>query len=104
MRDTVQRRSLLKGQSFKCCSFIYLFFSFLLLASEFAGYVHRSQHRAFAFFSAFAHLQRRPGGHLKHIPDPVLGLGGALQVSESVDPVGRVSAFLRLHRLLRGSD
>lgn len=103
MRDTVQRRSLLKGQSFKCCSFIY-FFSFLLLASKFAGYVDCSQHRASIFFSVFAHLQRRPGGHLKHIPDPVLGLGGALQVSESAYPAGHISAFLRLHRLLRGSD
>lgn len=103
MRDTVQRRSLLKGESFKCCSFI-IFFSFLLLASEFAGYVDCSQHRAFGSSFAFAHLQRRPGGHLKHIPHPVLGLGGALQVSESVDVVGHYSGFLRLHRLLRGSD
>lgn len=102
MRDTVQRRSLLKGQSFKCCS--YFFLSFLLLASEFAGYVDCSQHRAFAFAFVFAHLQRCPGGHLKHIPDTILGLGGALQVSESADPAGHVSAFLRLRRLLRGSD
>lgn len=79
-------------------------FSFLLLASEFAGCVDCSQHRALASVFAFAHLQRRPGGHLKHIPNTILGLGGALQVSESIDPAGHVSAFLRLHRLLRILD
>lgn len=75
-----------------------------MLASEFAGYVNCSQHRASVSVFAFAHLQRRSGGHLKHIPDTILGLGGALQVSESIDPAGHVSAFLRLHRLLCGSD
>lgn len=59
-----------------------------------------SQHRAPVPVLALAHLQRRSGGHLKHIPNAILGLGRALQVSKSVDPAGHVPPFLRLYRLL----
>lgn len=51
---------------------------------------------------ALAHLQRRSGGHLENFPHAVLGLGGALQVSESADPAGHVAAFLCLDGFLRG--
>ena len=80
-----------------------LFSSFAFAVSELAGYVDCSQHRASASVFAFAHLQRRSGGHLKHIPNAILGLGRALQVSKSIDAAGHVSAFLRLDRLLCGS-
>lgn len=50
---------------------------------------------------ALADLQGGSGGHLKHFPHAVLGLGRALQVAHSADPVGHVSALLRLYWLLQ---
>lgn len=61
----------------------------------------RLQQQALVALLALAGLQRRPGGHLEHLPHAVLGLGGALHVSEGTDAVGHVAALLRLHRLLR---
>ncbi len=46
-------------------------------------------------------MQRRPGGHLEHLPHAVLAFGGAVHVSEGTDAVGHVAALFRLHRLLR---
>lgn len=51
---------------------------------------------------ALAHLQRRSGGHLENVPHAVLGLGGALQVSESADPVGHIAGIIHLDGFLRG--
>lgn len=62
-----------------------------------------SQKLAGASFLALADLQRRSGGHLKHLSHTVLSLGRALEVTESTDAVGHVSALLRLHRLLTES-
>ncbi len=36
-------------------------------------------------------MQRRPGGHLEHLPHAVLAFGGALHVSEGTDAVGHVA-------------
>lgn len=60
------------------------------------------EQRAARLLLALAHLQRRSGGHLENFPHAVLGLGGALQVSEGADPAGHVPAFFRLHGFLRG--
>lgn len=63
-----------------------------------------SQQCAATSLLALAHLQRCSGSHLEHFPHAVLGLGRALQVPESTDPVGHVSAFFRLHGFLRRND
>lgn len=59
-----------------------------------------SQQLAATSLLAFADLQRRSGGHLKHLPHAVLGLGGTLQVAEGTDAVGHVSGLVGLHWLL----
>lgn len=64
----------------------------------------RSQQLAAAFLLRLADLQRRPGGHLEHLPHAVLGLSGALHVAEGRDPAGHVPALLRLHRLLSDEE
>lgn len=57
------------------------------------------QYTFIALLSA-AGLQRRPGGHLKHLPHAVLSLGGALHVAERCDPSSHVPPLLRLHWFL----
>lgn len=59
------------------------------------------QQQAFTVLLALACLQRRPGGHLEHLPHAVLGFGGALHVSEGTDAVGHVSALLWFDGLLQ---
>lgn len=67
-----------------------------------AGYTVRLRLQQEAFIALLAPpgLQRRPCGHLKHLPYAVLSLGGALHVAKCTDPVGHVPAFLWLNRLL----
>lgn len=61
----------------------------------------RLQQQAFVALLALPGLQRRPGGHLEHLPHAVLGFGRALHVSEGTDAVGHVSALLGFDGLLR---
>lgn len=61
----------------------------------------RLQQDAFVALLALPGLQRRPGGHLEHLPHAVLGFGRALHVSEGTDAVGHVSALLGFDGLLR---
>lgn len=54
----------------------------------------RSQQLAAAFLLRLADLQRRPGGHLEHLPHTVLRLGRALKVPEGINPVSHVSRLV----------
>lgn len=62
--------------------------------------VFLSQQWAAFTLSVLPHLQGSPSGHFKHFPHTILCLGRALKVAKSIDPVGHVSPFLWLHRLL----
>lgn len=82
---------------------MFFFFFFLSPVGQLILWrLDRSQQRAAGSLLALADLQRRSGGHLKHFPHAVLGLGRALQVAKCTDPAGHVFAVLYLHRLLRG--
>lgn len=52
------------------------------------------QHHTSVVLLAAADLQRRPGGHLEHVPHTILGLSRTLHVAEGSNPRGHVPTFL----------
>ena len=61
--------------------------------------VRVSKQNATVFLSLF-NLECRPCGGLEDLPNAVLALGGAFQISEGIDLLGHSSAVLRLDGLL----
>ena len=63
------------------------------------GFFSRSEENA-RFLFLLLDLQRRPGGRLKDLPNSLLRLGRAFEVSKSVNLLGHGAAVLGLDRLL----
>ena len=75
---------------------ILLMCAFVKMCPDFFS---RSEENA-RFLFLLLDLQRRPGGRLKDLPNSLLRLGRAFEVSKSVNLLGHGAAVLGLDRLL----
>ena len=73
--------------------------SYVRFCQNVPGFFSRSEENA-RFLFLLLDLQRRPGGRLKDLPNSLLRLGRAFEVSKSVNLLGHGAAVLGLDRLL----